>query len=313
MMRSKLRKLRELLERSLIDRYPGGVEIVCPDGILALAQNSPADWSHGNNDPKAEDETPPATTTGMDFRAWWTELDNVNRYQALHESLEFLADILRRNPVDGIIGFSQGATLATMLTAICEGGPKRMRALSTQGDPINMPPPQAPFKFALLSCGHKGTDKYYSGFYNPRLRTPMFFDIAEYDHMIEPATAKLWSTVSHHSQRIIRPSGHWFSTSHSDLRTMVRFITDSIADDRHDKRLACSTRRNQIAEAEEPPKCTAACSGIMCGPPRNVAAGPNKGCESPPLAILPAPLPKSTQRARRMLFRRTRKIHCIYI
>ncbi|KAM0713178.1 hypothetical protein Q7P35_000630 [Cladosporium inversicolor] len=158
MMQLKLKKLREIVEEALIDQYPGGVGIVCPDGVLALAQNISADWSHGDNDPEAEHETPLATTTGMDFRAWWTELDNINRYQALHESLEFLADLLRRNPVDGIIGFSQGATLATMLTSICEGGPKRMRALSTQGDPIRIPPPQAPFKFALLSCGHKGTD-----------------------------------------------------------------------------------------------------------------------------------------------------------
>lgn len=312
-MQSKLKKLRELLESSLTDRYPGGVEIVCPDGVLALAQNPSADWFHEDNDLDAEDDKPPATTTGMDFRAWWTELDDTNRYQALHQSLEFLANLLRKNPVDGIVGFSQGATLATMLTSICEGGPKRMRALSTQGDPIRIHPPQAPFKFALLSCGHKGTDKYYSGFYNPRLRTPMFFDIAEYDHMIEPTTAKLWSTVSYNSQRIIRPSGHWFSTSHSDLYAMVQFISESIADNRHVKRTAGSTRNIQIAEAEDLPVCTAACSTIEGESTKHLASNTTRGHESPLLAIIPDHLSRPTQRARRMVFRRTRRTHCIYI
>lgn len=141
----------------------------------------------------------------------------------------------------------------------------------------------------------------------------MFFDIAEYDHMIEPTTAKLWSTVGHNSQRIIRPSGHWFSTSHSDLCAMVQFITESIADDRHVKRVACSTRKFQIAEVEDLRKCTVACSPIECESTRNLTVDTTGGLISSSLVIQPPPLLRPTQRSRQMLFRRTRRVHCVYI
>lgn len=81
-------------------------------------------------------------------------------------------------------------------------------------------------------------------------------------HMIKPTAGKLWSAVSHNSLRNIRPSGHWFSISHSNLCVMVRFITESIAGDCHVKCMVCSTRKHQDADAEDLSGCTAMYSAI---------------------------------------------------
>ena len=144
-MGMKLKRFQHHLERSLRHRYPDGVELICPDGILSLSDEINAGGSHSHetedDDQNITTTTTTTTTTTenaridpenvteMDFRAWWKELDTVSRYSTLHQSLKVLTGMLRKNPVDGVIGFSQGATLATMLAALCEGSSDRLEAL----------------------------------------------------------------------------------------------------------------------------------------------------------------------------------------
>jgi dienelactone hydrolase len=257
-MELKLKRLRHHLERSLAQQYPDGVEIICPDGILSLSNEINAggassqsndidahihefeaaiDHSTSSSSSSSSSEKStldPTSITSMNFRGWWKELDTINRYSTLHQTLQTLAAMLRANPVDGIIGFSQGATLAIMLAALCEAStsPSRLAALASQGDPlIDIEPPQQPFKFALVSCGHKGTDEFYDGFYSPRLTTPVYFDVATLDHMIKPSLSEAWVQVSERSQVSIRNGGHWFPTSESDARAMAEFAAQCMVND----------------------------------------------------------------------------------
>lgn len=246
-MALKLKRLRHHLEHSLSQQYPDGVELICPDGILSLSNEINAsgassrsndidththsfeaiDHSTSSSD-EPEPTLNPTSITSMNFRGWWKELDTINRYSTLHQTLRTLCALLRANPVDGIIGFSQGATLAVMLAALCEGTSARLDALARQGDPIALEPPQAPFKFAVVSCGHKGTDEFYGGFYNPRLKTPVYFDVATLDHMIKPELSEAWVRVSERSRVCIRNGGHWFPTSEADARAMASFVVECV-------------------------------------------------------------------------------------
>lgn len=251
-MELKLKRLKHHLERSLSNQYPDGVELICPDGILSLSNeinagstcafSQPNDTNTHTHDFETTDHSPssspeeeptlnPTSLTALNFRGWWKELDTVSRYSTLHQTLHTLAAMLRANPVDGIIGFSQGATLAIMLTALCEAStsPSRLTALANQGDPLmDIEPPQQPFKFALVSCGHKATDEFYGGFYNPRLTTPVYFDVATLDHMIKPELSEAWVQVSQTSRVSIRNGGHWFPTSEGDARAMAGFVVECV-------------------------------------------------------------------------------------
>lgn len=220
MMQRKLRQLRSCLAHLFKHEYPGGVEVLCPDGTIALAPGTATGGLHGEREMQ--------DLMDMNLRGWWTNLDNVNQYKGLLNSMEILADMLRENPFDGVIGFSQGATLATMLAALCEGGSARVQALAEQGESVSIAPPQPPFKFALLSCGYKGTEKYYSGFYSPRLTTPMLFDVATLDHMVEPSQSHEWVSVCTRSQKIVRQGGHWFPTNEKSLSSMVSFAAQAL-------------------------------------------------------------------------------------
>lgn len=114
-----------------------------------------------------------------------------------------------------------------MLAALCEGTPARLKALAAQGDPIFLDPPQGPFKFALLSCGYKGTGEFYRGFYAPRLTTPVLFDTATLDHMVGPALSDEWTAVGKGSLTVSRVGGHWFPTDERSLAAMVSFAARS--------------------------------------------------------------------------------------
>lgn len=194
--------------------------MVCPDGTIALAP--------GTATGELREERAIQDLTDMNLRGWWKNLDDVSQYTGLLHSLEVLTAMLKENTFDGVIGFSQGAALATMLAALCEGGAARSQALAQQGEPFFIAPPQLPFKFALLSCGHKGTEKYYSGFYNPRLTTPILFDVATLDHMIDPSQSDVWVSVCARSKKILRPGGHWFPRNEKSLHAMVSFASQAL-------------------------------------------------------------------------------------
>lgn len=159
----------------------------------------------------------------LNCRAWWTAFDNDNKFKEIHLSLSMLHEMLRQKPVDAVIGFSQGACLATMLTALCENNPDRMHALSQQGDPIYIDPPQSAFHFALLSCGFRGTAEWYDGFYTPQLTTPIMFTVADLDTVVAPSLQDDWVTVGDRSQVIRHKGGHWFPVDKASLQKLAKF------------------------------------------------------------------------------------------
>lgn len=166
----------------------------------------------------------------VNMRAWWKTLDDTSLYPELPSSLESLAGLLRAHPVDGIIGFSQGACTAMMLTALCEGTPERLAALRRQGAPVDLiHPPQVPFKFTIACCGFSGNPTYYSGFYEPKISTPSLHLIADWDTMVVPeqsarlVQACLDPTVVRHR------GGHHVPTDLRHLKIISDFISDACA------------------------------------------------------------------------------------
>jgi len=165
-----------------------------------------------------------------DLQAWWKTLDNVSRYDELDATFDFLNNyIIQYGPFDGVVGFSQGATLAIMLVSLCEATSTRIHALDRQGAPLRRCPPQAPFKFVIAVSGFIGTQQYYSGFYHPMLSTPSLHVIAEWDTMVEARHSEALAIACENSRVIRHVGAHVFPTSGSTLGEMVKFIQNSIA------------------------------------------------------------------------------------
>lgn len=206
--------LEETFQADPLSEYDG-VEWLCPDGPLQLVSDSKYDTS------ELED---------VDIRAWYRLLDFHIQHEHLYRSLEYLcAYIKEHGPVDGIVGFSQGAALAMMLTALCEGTPERLTALSLQGSPLSMEPPQSPFKFAVTCCGFQGAVQFYNGFYNPKIATPSLHVVAEFDTMVSAERSAKLADACEDATVVHFRGTHHVPTDRNSLYEIARFIGNTCA------------------------------------------------------------------------------------
>lgn len=200
------------MDAELLDRYDG-VEWLCPDAPLRLVPDTRYD------DGSLDD---------VDIFAWWRVLDFEIRHEHLYKSLTYLSDYLKEHgPVDGIVGFSQGAAVAMMLTAICEDTPERRMALAAQGAPLSIPAPQSPFKFAIACCGFQNALRYYDGFYSPRIATPSLHVVAEFDTMVSAEQSISLAEACTDATIIHFRGTHHVPTDRATLHRMASFIADS--------------------------------------------------------------------------------------
>ncbi|WWC60334.1 uncharacterized protein I303_102905 [Kwoniella dejecticola CBS 10117] len=96
----------------------------------------------GSNATTDETAQTPETTP----RAWWVTANEMKTYRKFDETVAYLHDYLSKNePFDGIMGFSQGAGMAAILSALLEK-PGLHPNFSSE-------PPLPKFKFAIFVGG----------------------------------------------------------------------------------------------------------------------------------------------------------------
>ena len=153
----------------------------------------------------------------------------MSKYDELDASIDYLSEYIQQyGPFDGIIGFSQGAVMTMVLTALCEAGtlPGRAEALLQQPVPIRQAAPQAPFKFTISISGYKASERLYSGCFEPRINTPSLHILAELDTMVENSDSIDLVNVCVDAKVITHVAGHVVPTSSTVLRQMADFVQD---------------------------------------------------------------------------------------
>ncbi|EME81080.1 uncharacterized protein MYCFIDRAFT_23150, partial [Pseudocercospora fijiensis CIRAD86] len=196
--RMKTKRLTQYLESQiqsdLLDQYPEGIQWLFPDAPVRLT----AETTFG------------VPSEDIDMRAWWTRLEFHVQLEQLYNSLEYLCKYLKESgPVDGVLGFSQGASIAAMLTALCEGSVR---------------PERAPFKFAVLCSGFKNAPQFYAGFFSPKISTPTMHVIAEWDHMVSAEQSAALIDDCEDSVVIRHYGTHATPTDKNSMYEMSRFM-----------------------------------------------------------------------------------------
>lgn len=134
-----------------------------------------------------------------DTCAWWQNLDATNHYVGIESSLAALRLLVQQQgPFTGVVGFSQGATLAAMFASWCEsdsvpGRSEALREMSKGNDlllQLLSSPPQRQLEFALCFSGFRGTFSFYHGFYAPEIVTPTIHVLGELDTIISKAISE---------------------------------------------------------------------------------------------------------------------------
>ncbi|XP_077596415.1 esterase OVCA2 [Stigmatopora nigra] len=164
--REKTGALRKLLKKE--------VDFVYMDAPHAIEQGQE---SHGDG--------------GGYRRGWWFSDPAARTFDAgrpceesrgLDESVAALREAARRHaPLDGVLGFSQGAAMAAVLCALRESGAE----------------PDLTFRFAILVAGFRSLCARHLGFYSAPLETPSL-------HVIGLGDGVIPADVSHHLLGVFR-------------------------------------------------------------------------------------------------------------
>jgi hypothetical protein len=164
-------------------------------------------------------------------------------YLGLEDGLATIAKVLREEgPFDGIVGFSQGATLASMVASLLEEGSHRRDAFAhfskqDVNGAMGIPYPASfselnhpPLKFAICYSGFRSVGPRYRAFYeNPKIQAPVLHVLGSLDAVVdEGRSGELVKACEGDQEAMGRvvwhPGGHFLPSQRAYLDAAVVFI-----------------------------------------------------------------------------------------
>lgn len=240
------------LEKQIQKAYPGST-LWYPTGPLKLRPSDVPGYDATSSTNAADQE--------VEAFGWWRRSSTADppMYVGLEDGLAEVAGALNQEgPFDGVIGFSQGAALAAMMSSLLQGQVREdsfetltsstsssscASSLSLPSFPsssaASFPFPASfrnlqhpPLKFCILYSGFIAPGERYSAFYQPFISTPSCHFLGSLDTIVEEKRClTLYDAFvgSQPSPRLIRhPGGHFLPSSKQYLQAAVSFIGDAM-------------------------------------------------------------------------------------
>ncbi|GAO47859.1 FSH1-domain-containing protein [Saitoella complicata NRRL Y-17804] len=143
--------------------------------------------------------------------AWWTHDEEAKTYKGLDQGMDFLAKVLEEEgPFVGVMGFSQGAAMAAMLSSALE------RSLLKSSHP--------PLKFAIIYSGFRAGYPQYDNYYDPKIKTPTLHVIGQMDSIVVPERCQKLVEVCEGAEVMEHPGGHFVPSAAPYRKGVVEFI-----------------------------------------------------------------------------------------
>jgi len=149
-------------------------------------------------------------------RAWWfsqpeqsyNALDETDISTGYEESLELVVHVItNQGPFDGVLGFSQGAALVSLLCQLQQDNPKLFGHCS--------------FKFAIFVSGFKSLVKPHKSHYGAAIQLPSFHTIGTADQVIPAHSSEELSQHFLSPVNYLHNGGHYIPAS-IELREQMR-------------------------------------------------------------------------------------------
>nr|XP_056721366.1 esterase OVCA2 [Euleptes europaea] len=150
-------------------------------------------------------------------RGWWfsnpqegtfSALEETSSCKGLEESLEAVAEACaEHSPIDGLLGFSQGAALAALICALKQRGDLHFQ-----------------FDFAILIAGFKSRSLDHQSYYQEPIQVPSLHVLGETDRVIPAEMSQ--ELASHFSEPLFltHPGGHFVPASAAQKKTYLEFL-----------------------------------------------------------------------------------------
>ncbi|MGE0867325.1 MAG: hypothetical protein AB7P03_02100 [Kofleriaceae bacterium] len=189
-----------LMRRELANLEKLGVELICPDGPNACS-DSLVDRLYTRLGTARQD--PP-------YCAWWDASDDGRTYRGWEATRDLLAPILAAGPL-GIIGFSQGAILATALAAMAQHG--------------QLPP----IDYVVLIAGRSPRADVFAPYLVDPIRTPSLHVWGDNDQLARVTSIELVDRFDVESRTVATwPGAHRIPTRGPGAAAIEQFIARMI-------------------------------------------------------------------------------------
>ena len=174
---------------------------------------------------------------------WWRRSNTADppEYVGFENGMQTIADVLtKEGPFDGVVGFSQGASAAVMVSSLLEGeGRKRAFDEARKRYPEHAIPYPAAFgtlqhprmKFCLEYCGFRAPGERYTGIYEPPVQGPVCHILGSLDTVVEEDRSRALIEACGGAEKtkvVWHPGGHFLPGSRQYLDVVVDFVRQSI-------------------------------------------------------------------------------------
>ncbi|KAG8957519.1 hypothetical protein FRC03_010066 [Tulasnella sp. 419] len=196
------------------------VELTFVDGPIILAQADMEGFQSANTISSLLEnaQTSPESTP----RAWWRANADRTLYEGIETSVRSIRELMTRSEhrFDGIMGFSQGASMAALLCAILEK-PHLYPSFLTDTNEI----PHPPVSFGIFVAGFKPLDVNLSALFQEPLTTPTLHVLGSNDLIVMRQRSQTLIDVCSNPRIEVHDGGH-FVPSKASWRTFFRdYIT----------------------------------------------------------------------------------------
>ncbi|ORZ11962.1 serine hydrolase FSH [Absidia repens] len=166
-------------------------------------------------DPTAPEEAKPF--------GWWIYTDDQppddDRLIGFEESINSVKDVLlKQGPFDGVFGFSQGASFASMLTAMMENR-------SLRPDLISSDFAHPPFRFMMVAASFIPPQPSATKLFALKIKTPSLHMIGERDVLVTPDEMEALAAGFENPHFVRHPQGHVVPSNAASRNEIVAFVS----------------------------------------------------------------------------------------
>lgn len=166
--------------------------------------------------PPRENEEGTEDGNGDDQRGWWfSRQDDYFHAQEIsichkgyEKSLQLVEDTLKeQGPFDGILGFSQGASMVSLLCGIQEQDSDKKW-----------------FDFAILVAGFKSRSSGHDHLYSKRISIPTLHVFGDTDKVIQKEMSEELLTYFRDCMALQHPGGHFIPAGNAQKKIYLEFL-----------------------------------------------------------------------------------------
>ncbi|KAF5375540.1 hypothetical protein D9615_009143 [Tricholomella constricta] len=156
-------------------------------------------------------------------RTWWKDNPDKTVAYGLKESIEAVRDVLKTRKFDGVLGFSQGAAFAAIISVLLEK-PHLYPPFLIDGQP-----PHPPLKFCVSISGFRLRDPICDPLFEGKYSTPTLHVIGKNDVIIIEERSQLLVDVSTNGRVEEHDGGHFLPSKRQWLKFLCGYMMDPSA------------------------------------------------------------------------------------